>query len=114
MQISKTRLDELLVESGLAENRQKAHALILAGRVFVDSQKGEKPGTLVSAAASLEVRGTRRFVGRGGEKLWGALEHFQVQVSERICVDLGSSTGGFVDCLLKRGASRVYAFDVGR
>lgn len=114
MQRSKTRLDQLLVESGLAENRQKAHALILAGRVFVDSQKVEKQGALVSVTSTVRVRPARRFVGRGGEKLEAALRHFRIDVGGRVCVDLGTSTGGFVDCLLQHGASRVYAFDVGR
>ncbi|MBI2820671.1 MAG: TlyA family RNA methyltransferase [Acidobacteria bacterium] len=114
MQKSKIRLDELLVQSGLAEDRQEAHALILAGRVFVDSQKVEKPGTLVVPASAVQVRGRPRFVSRGGEKLQGALESFRLSVRDRICVDLGTSTGGFVDCLLQNGARRVYAFDVGR
>ena len=114
MQKSKARLDQLLVAAGLAEDRQAAHALILAGRVFVDSQKIEKPGTLISAAAAIVVRPRPRFVSRGGNKLQHALEYFQICVRDRICVDLGTSTGGFVDCLLQLGASRVHAYDVGR
>lgn len=82
--------------------------------MFADSQKIEKPGTLVSRVAAVEVRGQRRFVGRGGEKLLAALRHFHIEVPGRVCVDLGTSTGGFVDCLLQGGASSVYAFDVGR
>ncbi len=110
---SKKRLDVLLFERGLAESRQKAQAIILTGEVTVDGQKVTKAGALVSTEANLELTGTRqRYASRGGQKLEGALEDFGVDVAGRVCLDVGSSSGGFTDCLLQRGAARVYAVDV--
>jgi 23S rRNA (cytidine1920-2'-O)/16S rRNA (cytidine1409-2'-O)-methyltransferase len=111
----KERLDRLLVERGLARSRERALALVLAGVVRVDGKAGQKPGTLVSKDAAIEVVAPDHpFVGRGGVKLDGALEHLGVAVSGRVALDIGASTGGFTDCLLRRGAARVYALDVGR
>jgi 23S rRNA (cytidine1920-2'-O)/16S rRNA (cytidine1409-2'-O)-methyltransferase len=110
----KTRLDLLVVDRGLAESRQRAQALILAGQVLVDEQKVEKSGALVSADASLRIVGeSPRYASRAGVKLEAALEHFQVEVGGKVCLDIGASTGGFTDCLLQRGAARVLAVDVG-
>ena len=107
------RIDRVLVERGLAESREKAVRLILAGEVLVDGQRVDKAGALVVADAEIEVRGRSPFVSRGGEKLAHALDHFKVDVRGRICIDVGASTGGFTDCLLQRGAARVYSVDVG-
>lgn len=110
----KLRLDRLLVERGLAESRAKAQALILAGQVLVNGQKVEKSGALVSASACLRLLGEPlKYVSRAGAKLEGALEHFRVSPQGKICLDIGSSTGGFTDCLLARGAAKVLAVDVG-
>ena len=110
----KTRLDRLLVERGLEESRQKAQALIMAGRVLVNGQKIEKAGTLVDPESSLELLGSpSRYVGRGGLKLEAALDRFHCDVRSKLYLDIGSSTGGFVDCLLQRGVARVIAVDVG-
>jgi 23S rRNA (cytidine1920-2'-O)/16S rRNA (cytidine1409-2'-O)-methyltransferase len=109
----KKRLDVLLVERGLAESRAKAQAMILAGEVRVSSQRADKPGTPISPDATIElIGGPPRYVSRGGLKLEGALEEFAVDPTGRVCLDAGSSTGGFTDCLLQRGAARVYAVDV--
>ncbi len=114
MQAPRQRLDLLLVERGLASSRQKAQALIQAGQVLVDDRPVDKPGTTVPAEAAVRLRGeASRFVSRGGEKLLGALTGFGVDPSGLVCADLGASTGGFTDCLLQHGASRVYAIDVG-
>ena len=110
----KVRLDVLLVERGLAESRAKAQAMIMAGQVRVADQVTLKPATAVSADSVLTVDSGPRFVSRGGEKLDAALEAFHVDVSGLTCVDVGSSTGGFTDCLLQRGAAKVYAIDVGK
>jgi 23S rRNA (cytidine1920-2'-O)/16S rRNA (cytidine1409-2'-O)-methyltransferase len=110
---SRRRLDQLLVERGLAESRAKAQALILAGEVFVDGQKAAKSGHAVSLESRVELAGRLPFVSRGGLKLAAALEGFAIQVEGRVCLDVGASTGGFTDCLLQRGALRVYAIDVG-
>jgi len=110
----KIRLDVLLVERGLAESRAKAQALIMAGQVRVADQVTLKPATAVQADAQLTVDTGPRFVSRGGEKLDAALEAFGIDVSGFICADVGSSTGGFTDCLLQRGAVKVYAIDVGK
>jgi 23S rRNA (cytidine1920-2'-O)/16S rRNA (cytidine1409-2'-O)-methyltransferase len=107
------RLDLLLVERGLVESREKARGLILAGKVLVDGQKVDKTGHAVSAEARIELTESPRYVGRGGLKLEAALDHFGIEVAGEICLDVGSSTGGFTDCLLQRGAARVYAIDVG-
>lgn len=110
----KKRLDRVLVERGLEETRQKAQALIMAGRVLVDGKKVEKAGTLVHSESSIEVLGPpSRYVGRGGIKLEAALEQFSIDVRSKVYLDIGSSTGGFVDCLLQHGAARVVAVDVG-
>jgi 23S rRNA (cytidine1920-2'-O)/16S rRNA (cytidine1409-2'-O)-methyltransferase len=110
----KVRLDVLLVERGLAESRAKAQAMIMAGQVRVADQVTLKPATAVSSDSVLTVDSGPRFVSRGGEKLEAALEAFEVDVTNRACADVGSSTGGFTDCLLQRGAARVYAIDVGK
>lgn len=109
----KTRLDQLLVERGLAASREKAQALILAGQVTVAGQKLEKPGHTVANDASIEVRERMPYVSRGGYKLAGALDAFQIDVAGRVCLDVGASTGGFTDCLLQRGAAKVWAIDAG-
>jgi 23S rRNA (cytidine1920-2'-O)/16S rRNA (cytidine1409-2'-O)-methyltransferase len=109
----KKRLDVLLVERGLAESRQRAQALILAGQVLVNRQKATKAGAMVAEDAPIEVAGLGlRYVSRSGVKLEGALEDFGVEAREKVCLDVGSSTGGFTDCLLQHGARRVYAVDV--
>jgi 23S rRNA (cytidine1920-2'-O)/16S rRNA (cytidine1409-2'-O)-methyltransferase len=109
----KTRLDVLLVQRALAPSREKAQALVLAGQVRVDGQRADKPGTQVQSNSAVEIAGeTLRYVGRGGLKLEGALDDFQLSPHNKICIDVGSSTGGFTDCLLQNGASKVYAVDV--
>ncbi len=109
----KKRLDVLLVELGLAESRQKAQGLILAGQVRVDGQRLEKAGALVAAGAGIEIAGSKlRYASRGGLKLEGALEEFSVSAADKVCLDVGASTGGFTDCLLQHGARRVFAVDV--
>jgi 23S rRNA (cytidine1920-2'-O)/16S rRNA (cytidine1409-2'-O)-methyltransferase len=109
----KKRLDILVAERGLAESRQQAQALILAGHVLVNGQKQGKAGTRVAADARIEIIGSRmRYASRGGVKLEGALEDFQISPEGKICLDIGCSTGGFTDCLLQHGAQRVYAVDV--
>jgi 23S rRNA (cytidine1920-2'-O)/16S rRNA (cytidine1409-2'-O)-methyltransferase len=110
----KTRLDVLLTERGLAESRTKAQALIMAGQVRVDGQTALKAGASVSAESTLTVDAGPRFVSRGGEKLDAVLETFALDVRGLTCADLGASTGGFTDCLLQRGAAKVYAIDVGK
>jgi 23S rRNA (cytidine1920-2'-O)/16S rRNA (cytidine1409-2'-O)-methyltransferase len=112
--VNKTRLDVLLVERGLAESRAKAQALIMAGQVRVNGEVEYKPSAQVEQAARLDLEAGPRFVSRGGEKLEAALSRFPLQVSGRICADVGASTGGFTDCLLQHGAARVYAIDVGK
>ena len=109
------RLDLLLVERGLAPTREKAQALILAGLVEVEGRRAEKAGTAVPADARLTAVGPPHpYVSRGGVKLAAALDAFGIDPSGLVCLDVGASTGGFTDCLLQRGASRVYAVDVGR
>jgi 23S rRNA (cytidine1920-2'-O)/16S rRNA (cytidine1409-2'-O)-methyltransferase len=109
----KIRLDQLLVERGLADSRQKAQALILAGDVLVNRQKAEKPGHAVAPDVEVELLGVLPFVSRGGYKLDAALTHFGIDVTGKTAIDIGASTGGFTDCLLQRGAAKVYAVDVG-
>ena len=110
----KLRVDHLMLERGLADSRQKAQALILAGQVLAAEQKVEKCGQLVAADSPLRILGEApRYVSRAGIKLEGALDHFGVDPGGKICADIGASTGGFTDCLLQRGARRVYAIDVG-
>ncbi len=113
MKPPRPRVDQLLVERGLAESREKAQALVIAGYVMVDGQKARKPGQAVDHDCRLELTARLPFVSRGGLKLQGALDAFGVDVAGKICVDIGASTGGFTDCLLQRGAARVYAVDVG-
>jgi 23S rRNA (cytidine1920-2'-O)/16S rRNA (cytidine1409-2'-O)-methyltransferase len=109
----KVRLDVMLAERGLAESREKAQALVLAGEVLVNGVKAQKPGQSVAPDASLEVLSRPPYVGRGGLKLAAALERFGLAVAGRVCLDVGASTGGFTDCLLQHGAARVHAVDVG-
>ena len=110
----KVRLDKLLVERGLAASRERAQALILAGKVLVDDQKLEKAGAPVSAECSIRLLGEDlKYVSRGGLKLERALQHWNISVAEKTCLDVGASTGGFTDCLLQNGASRVIAVDTG-
>ena len=109
----KSRLDLLVVERGLAESREKARALILAGAVLVEGRPVAKAGTLVSGDAAVEVVAGAQYASRGGEKLAGALAAFQIDVAGLVAIDVGASTGGFTDCLLRNGAVRVYAIDVG-
>jgi 23S rRNA (cytidine1920-2'-O)/16S rRNA (cytidine1409-2'-O)-methyltransferase len=109
----KTRLDVLLVERGLAPSRERAQAMLLAGNVRVNGKPMDKPGTRLAADALIELAGeSMRYSSRGGLKLEGALEDFGVTAQDKTCLDVGSSTGGFTDCLLQHGASRVYAVDV--
>lgn len=110
----KVRLDVLLVEKGLADSRAKAQALIMAGQVRVADQVVLKPATAFQPDSSVTVDSGPRFVSRGGEKLEGALQTFRIDVKDFVCVDVGSSTGGFTDCLLQHGAKKVYAIDVGK
>ncbi|MBM3793998.1 MAG: TlyA family RNA methyltransferase [Acidobacteria bacterium] len=110
---SKTRLDQLLVDRGLAESRERAKALILAGEVTVNGQRSDKPGHPIAPDARVEVAARPPYVSRGGFKLAAALDRWQIDPAGRICFDAGASTGGFTDCLLQRGAAKVYAYDVG-
>ncbi len=109
----KTRLDRLMVDRGLAESREKAQALIMAGEVRVAGQKAAKPGQLVANECAIEVLERPPYVSRGGYKLAGALRHFEIGVTGKVCLDIGSSTGGFTDVLLQAGAQKVHAVDVG-
>ena len=113
MKAERRRIDQLLVERNLAESREKAQALVLAGQVLVNGQKVEKAGAAVGAGAVIEILARMPWVSRGGYKLAGALDHWKIDVTGRVCVDVGSSTGGFTDCLLQRGAARVHCVDVG-
>lgn len=109
----KSRLDVLLVERGLAPSRERAQALLLAGQVRVNGERAEKPGAQIARDARVEIIGeTFRYSSRGGLKLEGALQDFHLSPSDRVCLDVGSSTGGFTDCLLQHGAKKVYAVDV--
>ena len=110
----KERLDVLLVNRNLARSREKAKAIIMSGIVFVDGQKEDKAGTTFEDTAVIEVRGsTLKYVSRGGLKLEKAMTHFGVELQDKICMDVGASTGGFTDCMLQNGAVKVYAVDVG-
>jgi 23S rRNA (cytidine1920-2'-O)/16S rRNA (cytidine1409-2'-O)-methyltransferase len=109
----KQRLDIALVERLLVDSREKAQALILAGKVRVDGQRADKPGRSVSGESRIEVEQALPYVSRGGLKLEHALQHFHLDVTGRICMDVGTSTGGFTDCLLQHGAARVHAVDTG-
>ena len=111
----KERLDVLLVKNGLAVSREKAKAIIMSGNVYVEGQKEDKPGTTFPEESHIEVRGhTLPYVSRGGLKLEKALKNFDVTVEGKTCTDVGSSTGGFTDCMLQNGATKVFAIDVGR
>jgi len=112
--VEKRRLDQLLVDRGLAESREKAQALILAGYVLVDGQKAGKAGRTVAAGCRIDVTERSPYVSRGGFKLEAAIDHWKIDVQDKICLDVGASTGGFTNCLLLRGAQRVYAVDVGK
>lgn len=110
----KLRLDAALVSYGLAESREKAKAYIMSGIVFVNNQKADKPGVNVKPEDKVEVRGaTLKYVSRGGLKLEKAMQNFGLELSGKICADIGASTGGFTDCMLQNGAEKVYAIDVG-
>jgi 23S rRNA (cytidine1920-2'-O)/16S rRNA (cytidine1409-2'-O)-methyltransferase len=112
--MAKVRLDKLMVDRGLADSRHRASSLIRAGVVLVDNCPKDKPGTQVSSDAALRLKSNPiPFVGRGGLKLEAALKAFGVDATGRVCADLGASTGGFTDCLLQRGAAKVFAIDVG-
>lgn len=110
----KVRLDVLLTEKGLQESRQKAQAAIMSGQVYVNGRRVDKPGTAVDPEAEIEVRGnTLRYVSRGGLKLEKAMAVWPIALAGKTCMDVGASTGGFTDCMLQNGASKVYAVDVG-
>lgn len=109
----KRRLDQILVDRGLASSREKAQALILAGQVLVNHQKAEKPGHSYLETVEIRLLGQLPYVSRGGFKLEKALDHWKIDPAGRICMDVGASTGGFTDCLLQRGAAKVHTVDVG-
>jgi len=115
--VKRERIDKLLVERGLADSRTKAQAMVMAGLVLVDEQRVEKPSHQFDTNSSIRIKGgddpTTRYVGRGGLKLEAALREFQIDVSGLTCLDVGASTGGFTDCLLQNGATKVFAVDVG-
>ena len=110
----RTRLDQLLVERSLASSRERAQALILAGAVRVDGEVADRAAAPISDSATITIEKAPRFVSRGGEKLDAALDELGIDVAGKVALDVGSSTGGFTDCLLQRGAARVYAIDVGK
>ena len=113
-QKAKERLDLLMMEQGLATSREKAKAIIMSGIVYVDGQKEDKAGSMIKRTAKIEVRGTTlKYVSRGGLKLEKAMECFGVTLQDKVCMDVGSSTGGFTDCMLQNGAVKVYSVDVG-
>jgi 23S rRNA (cytidine1920-2'-O)/16S rRNA (cytidine1409-2'-O)-methyltransferase len=118
VRVSRVRLDQLIVDRGLAESRSRAQALLIGGKVRVGDGDGarfdRKPGDLVDPGTAVEVTAPEPYVSRGGHKLAAALDAFGVDPAGRICLDVGASTGGFTDVLLQRGAARVYAVDVGR
>ncbi len=109
----KRRIDRILVEKGMVESRERAKALLMAGMVMVDGVPVDKAGKEVRVDSTILLKERLRYVGRGGLKLEGALESFKIEVSDLVALDVGSSTGGFTDCLLKGGAGKVYAVDVG-
>ncbi|HWZ57187.1 MAG TPA: SAM-dependent methyltransferase, partial [Verrucomicrobiae bacterium] len=110
---AKKRLDLLIVERGLAESREKAQAMILAGEVRVNGERSDKAGAQISEDSRIEISGaSQKYASRGGVKIEGALQDFGMDVSGKVCLDVGASTGGFTDCLLQRGARKVYAVDV--
>ena len=110
----KERLDILLVKRGLAPSREKAKTMIMEGNVFVENQREDKAGTSIPENAKIEIKGnTLKYVSRGGLKLEKAMNHFDIELQNKVCMDIGASTGGFTDCMLQNGASKVYAVDVG-
>lgn len=110
----KKRLDILVTERGLADSREKAKAIIMAGSVFVNGEREDKAGTAIDEKAIIELRGkTLKYVSRGGLKLEKAMAHFDIDLNGKVCMDVGSSTGGFTDCMLQNGAVKVFAIDVG-
>lgn len=110
----KERLDVLLVKRGLAPSREKAKTMIMEGNVFVDHQREDKAGTFFDPSVNIEIHGnTLRYVSRGGLKLEKAMAQFGIVLDDKVCMDIGASTGGFTDCMLQNGASKVYAVDVG-
>lgn len=114
--MKKARIDKLLVDRGLADSRNKAQALVMAGAVLVNEKRVEKPSESFDAEVNIRLKDAgpeSRYVGRGGLKLEAALDHFHIRPNEYVCIDIGSSTGGFTDCLLQHGAARVTAVDVG-
>jgi 23S rRNA (cytidine1920-2'-O)/16S rRNA (cytidine1409-2'-O)-methyltransferase len=113
MTTTKQRLDQLLVDRGLAGSREKARALVLAGSVFINGQKADKPGHTIPSDALLETTAKPPYVSRAGHKLAAALDYFQIDPAGWTCLDIGASTGGFTDCLLQRGAAKVHAIDCG-
>ena len=112
--MKKIRLDQLLVEKGLAESREKAKRLIMSGQILVDGHPAPKPGHNLAPDHLIVLKEAERFVSRGGEKLEGAMKAFKLDLTGKVCLDIGSSTGGFTDCLLQHGAAKVYAVDVGK
>lgn len=110
----KARIDQTLVERGLFESRERAQRAIMAGEVRVGEQRITKPSTMIETDAAISVAESQQFVGRGATKLSGALDHFKIEVKAKVALDIGASTGGFTDCLLQRGAAKVFAVDVGR
>ena len=114
MKLTSKRLDIYIHEHGFCESREKAKAIIMSGIVYVDNQKADKPGFTVKENQTVEVRGdTLKYVSRGGLKLEKAMESFKIRLCDKICADIGASTGGFSDCMLQNGARKVYAIDVG-
>jgi 23S rRNA (cytidine1920-2'-O)/16S rRNA (cytidine1409-2'-O)-methyltransferase len=115
--MKRERIDKLLVDRGLADSRTKAQAMVMAGLVLVNEQRVDKPSNVFPQDAEIRIKGTEdpafRYVGRGGVKLEAALEHFKINPTNLLCLDVGASTGGFTDCLLQHGAERVVAIDVG-
>lgn len=114
MTVSKERLDILLVKKGIFSSREKARSSIMAGEIYVDGMKEDKAGEMIKEDASIEFRGeTLPYVSRGGLKLEKAIKNFNISLSDKVCFDIGASTGGFTDCMLQNGAKKVYAIDVG-
>ena len=110
----KERLDILLVQKGLAPSREKAKAMIMEGNVFINNNREDKAGTMFDENVEIEIKGnTLKYVSRGGLKLEKAMTHFGISLDDKVCMDIGASTGGFTDCMLQNGAKKVYAVDVG-
>ena len=110
----KERLDLLLVNRGLAPSREKAKTMIMEGNVFVENEREDKAGSMFDTEAKIEIKGnTLKYVSRGGLKLEKAMTHFDIELNDKVCMDIGASTGGFTDCMLQNGAKRVYSVDVG-